>query len=228
MKNYLRVLIVAAASFAASLPASAQLYEIANQIPSLIQPALSGSLNYKGYVDAGFTGGFGEYRANVLSVSTSQGFKYSNWFFMGAGIGLDVMFGQGNETVYVEPTSSWDDSTFSHSYTTTAFFLPIFTDFRFNIGANDKGRCSLFIGAKIGATFLLNNEYFRVGGGNITNRENFYFRPSLGVRIPVSSSKPSQAFNIGVAYQLITANWWYIGERNITLNSIGATIGFEW
>ena len=32
---------------------SAQYYEIANRLPGLIRPALSGSLNYKGFIEAG-------------------------------------------------------------------------------------------------------------------------------------------------------------------------------
>ena len=61
----LRTAIAASALLAASA-ASAQIADIVNQIPGLIQPALSGSLNYKGFVETGFAGGFGDYRANVF------------------------------------------------------------------------------------------------------------------------------------------------------------------
>ena len=230
MKNIFKsirtVLAVALLSVAGS--ASAQLYEIANQLPSLIQPALSGSLNYKGYVDAGFSGGVGKYRANVLSVSTSQGFRYSNWFYMGVGIGLDVMFASdGPEEA--APPYGWDDLHFSHDNATTTVFLPLFTDFRFNIGNNPGSMSpSFFIDVKVGASFMLSNKYFKVGDGFITSRENFYLKPSLGIKIPVSKTHPQQAFNVGVTYQLVTSDWWYVGSRNITLNSVGASVGFEW
>ena len=52
----LRTAIAASALLAASA-ASAQIADIVNQIPGLIQPALSGSLNYKGFVETGFAGG---------------------------------------------------------------------------------------------------------------------------------------------------------------------------
>lgn len=224
----LRTAIALSTLFSASL-ASAQIADIVNQIPGLIQPALSGSLNYKGLVETGFAGGFGDYRANVFSISTSQGFRYSSWFFMGAGIGLDVMMA-GDAPDYEAPVGydSWNDPHFSHKHAKTACFLPVFTDFRFNIGSNNGTKPSFFIGVKLGATFMMNNSYFRVGKGYITNRESFYLKPSLGVRIPVNSQRPSQAFNIGVTYQLVTANWWYVGDRNISLNAIGGTVAYEW
>ena len=40
------LLVLAGTTFA-----SAQYYELANQIPQLISPALSGNFNYKGFVD---------------------------------------------------------------------------------------------------------------------------------------------------------------------------------
>ena len=57
----------------------------------------------------------------------------------------------------------------------------------------------------------------------------FFFRPAIGVRIPVSASNPKQAFNIGITYQLLTSNNIYrpYGSSG-TLSSFGATIGFEW
>lgn len=224
----LRTAIAASALLAASA-ASAQIADIVNQIPGLIQPALSGSLNYKGFVETGFAGGFGDYRANVFSVSTSQGFRYSNWFFMGAGIGLDVMIAGGAPS-YDAPAgyNDWDDPHFSHKNTRTAFFLPVFTDFRFNIGGNGGTKPSFFIDIKAGATFMINNSYFHVGKGYITNRESFYLKPSLGVRIPVNKQRSSQAFNIGLTYQLVTANWWHVGDRNISLNAIGGSVAYEW
>ena len=57
----------------------------------------------------------------------------------------------------------------------------------------------------------------------------FFLRPTIGLRIPVSSANQKQAVNIGVTYQLLTSNNNY--RRNGasgTLNAFGATIGFEW
>ena len=49
----------------------------------------------------------------------------------------------------------------------------------------------------------------------------------MGIRIPVSSNG-RQAIDIGVVYKLLTSNYWSSWTRNVTLNSLGATIAFEW
>lgn len=74
--------------------ASAQYYEIATQLPQLISPALSGSLNYKGFVELSGTAGIGNNRVNDIGISTTQGFRYASWFFMGVGAGVDVVMAQ--------------------------------------------------------------------------------------------------------------------------------------
>ncbi len=73
-----------------SASASAQYYQIANQIPQMLQPALSGSLNYKGFVDASYVKGIGQRNADFLELTTTQGFQYSSWFFMGVGAGVKL------------------------------------------------------------------------------------------------------------------------------------------
>ncbi len=84
-------------SMLSSLSASAQYYEIANRIPSLIQPALSGSGQYKGFIEAGYSKTLGNYDADFLELSTSQGFQYNSWFYMGVGLGVDVLFSHKND-----------------------------------------------------------------------------------------------------------------------------------
>jgi len=76
--------------FGVGQQAKAQYYEIANQLPGVISPALSGSMNYKGFIELSGVAGFGDNRANIIGVTTSQGFQYSSWFFMGAGLGVEV------------------------------------------------------------------------------------------------------------------------------------------
>ena len=207
-----------------SQTASAQYYEIANRIPSLIQPAISGSLRYKGFVDLGYSKTLGNYNADFLEVSTSQGFQYTSWFYMGVGIGADVLFAHKNDNW----GDGWEDPSYGkdHGSMTTAVMLPLFTDFRFNIGGN-KG-ASFFIDLKLGCSFLLSNKYISIGDGYLTNQEYFYLRPSLGIRIPTNSKNPKQAFDLGVSYKLLTSNYWNSRSRDITLNSLGVTVAYEW
>lgn len=224
IKTYIYGLALMLVVIFSSQTASAQYYEIANRIPSLIQPAISGSMRYKGFVDLGYSKTLGNYNADFLEVSTSQGFQYTSWFYMGVGIGADVLFAHKNDNW----GDGWEDPSYGkdHGSMTTAVMLPLFTDFRFNIGGN-KG-ASFFIDLKLGCSFLLSNKYISIGDGYLTNQEYFYLRPSLGIRIPTNSKNPKQAFDLGVSYKLLTSNYWNSRNRDITLNSLGVTVAYEW
>jgi hypothetical protein len=207
-----------------AINAHAQYYEIANQLPSLIRPALSGSFNYKGFIDVGYNKTVGSYNADFLEISTSQGFQYSNWFYMGVGIGVDVLFAHQNEN-----WGNWermDNFDRNHSTCTTAAMMPLFTDFRFSLG--NSTAATFFLDLKIGCSFLLGNDYIAIGDGYLTNQQYFYLHPSIGIRIPTNSKNPKQAFDIGLNYKLLTSNYWNSWNRNITLNGFGATVAYEW
>lgn len=223
MKFYLKSAIIAVFLSAVTCDANAQYYQIANQLTGLIRPALSGSGRYKGYADISYLAGLGNRKVNFVNISTSQGYNYNSWFYMGVGIGLDIALSNTNGNFgsgFEHNNNYWN-----HSYKTTGFMVPVFTDFRFNIGANSK--TAFYCDARIGASFLMGNNYIAVADGFITNREYFYLKPSIGIRVPVSSSG-KQAVDIGVAYQLLTANYWYNGSGRSTLNALGATVAFEW
>lgn len=220
--------LVAAAAILTAATASAQWYQAVSQIPSLIQPALSGSLSYKGFVETGFTGGFGnDWKANILSISTSQGFTYSSWFFMGAGIGADILF-RGNDLGDYDSYPGY----YPHAQNSTRVMMPVFSDFRFTFGGGGSGAgTGVYIDVKLGATFLFGDTYMQFPNGYLTDNTYFYLKPSVGVRIPVGASPSSrQAVNLGVTYQLITGNngyAWY-GGNSVSMNSIGASVSFEW
>lgn len=220
----LRIIAALLLAFSASRPVSAQYYEIANQLPSLISPALSGSMNYKGFLEAGYSKTLGGYDADFLEVSTSQGFQYKSWFYMGVGIGVDVLFAHRNDSW----GNGWTNSDFrrDHGSTTTAAMLPLFTDFRFNIGGSTGA--SFFIDLKVGCSFLLSNKYIEIGNGYLTNQQYFYLHPAIGIRIPTNSRNPKQAIDIGVNYKLLTSNYWNSWNRSVTLNGLGVSLAYEW
>lgn len=226
MKVRLLPLIAAAILAGATQAADAQYYEIANQIPGLIQPVLSGSTNYKGFVEASYIKGVGNNKADFLEFTTTQGFRYSDWFFMGVGAGVDIMFSHTNNG-WGENWNDWsDDFDVNHSSKTTSAMIPLYTDFRFNVGGMNSP--SFYVDIRLGAAFLIGKDYVRIGNGFITNQQYFYLRPSLGLRIPVSRKTPKQAVNVGVAYQLLTSNYWNAGRENATLNALGVNVSFEW
>lgn len=230
MKRFLLSALTLGA-LACAVPAHAQYYQIANQLPGLLSPALSGSFNYKGYVELSGTAGVGTNRANFISLTTTQGFRYSSWFFMGVGLGIDIAMAQGADAGspraaayngYGEPGCN------CYSVAKTKAMIPVFTDFRFNIG--DPASVSAFVDVKLGAAWLLGSPYLRLREAYISNDAQFYCKPTIGVRIPVNSKNSSQAFNIGLTYQLLTTDnnyYWNPGD-NITLNNFGVTLGYEW
>ena len=226
MKKIMRALLAAVALFGAST-ANAQYYEIANQLPGLIQPALQGGFNYKGFVEMSGTAGIGNSRANFVGISTSQGFKYADWFFMGVGLGVDVAIAHRDDSDYTLDPDHIPDY-WSHSSSTTKCMIPVFTDFRFNIGSSAS--VGAFIDLKVGAAWLLGNSYLQTNGvGCVSNSTQFYLKPTIGLRIPIDNQHTNRAFNIGVTYQLLTSNnnyYWY--DNSVTLNNLGVTICYEW
>lgn len=214
----------AALALSMALGASAQYYELANQLPQLLRPALSGSWQYKGFVDASALAGIGSNRANFLSVSTSQGFQYTSWFYMGVGLGVDVAFSNHDKLQAPEKVPGY----WEHGANKTGVMLPLFTDFRFTFGGA-QNEMSAYFDLRLGATFLLGNNYLEFDNGYLSNNGQFYLRPSLGLRFPVNSSNSKQAIDLGITYQLVTsANNYTWSGRTITLNALGLTIAYEW
>lgn len=231
MKTLRRILLAAAVALTGTMAASAQYYQLANQVGQLIRPALTGGFNYKGYVDASYLKGIGSKNADFLEITTTQGFRYSNWFFMGVGAGVEAVFTNPNSEFNdwegtAVPRHGWSDIDPSKSRSKTGWVIPLFTDFRFNIG--NEQSVSFFIDLRVGASFLVSNNYLAIGDGYMTSSESFYLRPTLGMRIPLSVNNPKQALNIGATYQLITSNYWHYNSSSTTLSALGVTIGFEW
>lgn len=229
MKNIYTLILLLSSIFGAALSAEAQYYDIATQLPNVLSPILSGSGRYKGFAEARFLKGIGANQADILDFSTSQGYQYNNWFYMGAGLGVDILFahqdsnwGNGWQGGY------YDNIDPNRSSTTTGVMIPLFTDFRFTIPAKNASSPSFFADLRLGASFLIGRDYIRINNGYLTNNEYFYLSPTIGVRIPVNKEKPRQAVNIGLSYQLLTSNYWTGYSNSVTLNSLGLSASFEW
>ncbi len=198
--------------------AHAQYTNIVNQAANLLQTAVMGGSRYKGYVEATYTSGFGRLQADYVGLSTSQGYQYNDWFFMGAGIGVDL--------VYSKVDNGFNEWNYNRQTRTSGVMIPIFTDFRFNIGG--RRSASFFIDVKAGGSFLIGKNYLAIENGYINGSEYFMLRPSVGLRVPLSNNG-RKAMNIGLTYQLLTCNyWWYNNSNSGTLNSLGATVSYEW
>jgi hypothetical protein len=217
MKKFGKYLI-AAMLLGSAATANAQYYAIADRLANMITPALYGGFNYRGIVEVSAIKGIGENNGDFVGISTSQGFKYADWFFMGVGLGVDALF------THVD--SYFDNHT--ESITKNGWIIPLFTDFRFTFG--NSSSVNYYIGTKIGCSFLVSDKDIYVNRGYITSDECFYLKPSVGVRIPAGITDHN-AVTLAVSYQLITPgyNRYDYGYSNsISLNGFGLTIGYEW
>lgn len=219
------MLAAATLLLAGGAEAGAQFYQIANQIPQLITPAVSGNFNYRGFVDLSYTKGVGNRNADYVEISTTQGFQYSSWFFMGVGLGVQAVMTNPRDGAPDHWDWSSGDYDRDRSVSRTGCVIPLYTDFRFNIGEQQK--TSFYIDLRLGASFLVSDNYLKIGDGFLTNTECFYFKPGLGLRIPLNDSG-KQAVNVGVSYQLVTSNYWYNYASDISLSSVGLSVGFQW
>lgn len=218
MKKNTILLLLAILAAICPLEGKAQYTNIVNQAANLLQTAVIGGARYKGFVDVSYTGGFGNLQADFVGVSTIQGFQYRDWFFMGAGLGVDC--------VYSKTDSGYNGYIGNRETRTSGVMIPIFTDFRFNIGGHAGP--SFFIDVKAGGSFLIGKNYLAIENGYINGSEYFMLKPSLGLRVPVGANG-KRAVNIGLTYQLLTCNyWWYNNSSSGTLNSLGGTVSYEW
>ncbi len=225
MKRFNIILVTCLVALTGSLKAHAQYYQIANQVTNLISPALSGSFKYRGFVEVAGMAGVGQNRLNTVDISTSQGFQYASWFFMGAGLGIDIVHGNNDK---FQPFDGGNyPGWMQHKTGRTKVMIPVFSDFRFNIGP--AAGTSFFIDLKLGASWLMGNGYLTAGNARLTGQPQFYFRPSIGVRVPVNGKNSLQAFNVGASYQLITSgnNYYYYADSP-TFSSLGLSIAYEW
>ena len=218
MKKKHIVLIIALLMSVVPFRATAQYTSIVNQATNMMQTALIGGMRYRGYVEASYTGGFGNLQADFVGISTVQGVQYADWFFMGAGLGVDL--------VYSKTDASYNGWFGDRKTRTSGAMVPIFTDFRFNIGGNQGP--SFFIDIKAGGSFLIGKNYLAFENGYINGSEYFMLKPSIGLRVPVGGNG-KRSMNLGLTYQLLTCNyWWYNNTNSGTLNSLGATVSYQW
>lgn len=220
MKKFFAIIFL---SLATVFVSNAQVYEAINTLQSVISPALSGSGKYKGFVEGGYSHTLAKYNGDFIELNTTQGYQYNSWFFMGAGLGIDLLLSH--------PSSKWNEGMVTpppgnRGYSKTAPMLPLYADFRFLIG--NSSNISFFLDLKVGCSFLLTNKNIAIGDGYLTNREYFFLNPAIGLRLPCNSKNPKQAVDVGVKYKLLSSNYWYNYNNNITLQAIGAFIAFEW
>lgn len=209
----------------AAAPASAQINEIVNGLTNVAITAARQGAGYKGYLEADYTHTFGNYKSSFVTLATSQGYMVSDHFYIGAGVGVDLMWttldkGWGSDWLPRDPARA------SRHSVSSALMVPVFSDFRYIMGqATDP---TLFLNLRVGCAFLCTDSYVRIADGYLTNREYFYLQPAVGVRVPVNRTKPRQAVDFGIHYRLMTGRYWSGWQHDAAINGLGLNISYEW
>ena len=137
-------------------------------------------VGYKGFIEAHYSFGTGEYATNQFVVTTSHGVKLlDNHLFLGGGIG----FGVSTEIDELK-----------------VFNLPLFADLRYSFL---YGKVRPFAASKIGFAYLFDENH---DGGHYHDGGFFVF-PSIGAAFSVLKHS-ELTVSLGYAYHPATVEWW--------------------
>ena len=117
--------------------------------------------SYKGYVDAGYSIGIGDYEFGRVEINTSHGYQFNPYFFLGAGVGLHFM--PSYETSGMDIPLDVRDSKVA---------IPVFANIRSHFS---KGKFAPFADLK--------------GGTYITNGGGLYIIASVGIRYALNDKQ---------------------------------------
>lgn len=117
--------------------------------------------SYKGYVDAGYSIGIGDYEFGRVEINTSHGYQFNPYFFLGAGVGLHFM--PSYETSGMDIPLDVRDSKVD---------IPVFANIRSHFS---KGKFAPFADLK--------------GGTYITNGGGLYVVASVGIRYALNDKQ---------------------------------------
>lgn len=112
---------------------------------------------YRGYYDLGYSQGIGDYTYGRIELNTAQGYQFSPYFFMGAGVGLH--YGLKYTT---------DDSDWPFEIRDAKIDIPVFANMKVFFS---KGTYKWFADARFGTYF--------------TNNSGLYGTAAFGCRFPI-------------------------------------------
>lgn len=137
-------------------------------------------VGYKGFIEAHYSFGAGEYATNQLVVTTSHGVKLLNsHLFLGGGIGFGVSTEIDELKIYN---------------------LPLFADLRYSFS---NGKVRPFVAGKIGSAYLFEKNH----DGGYYHDGGFFVLPSIGAAFTVLKHSEITA-SLGYAYHSATVEWW--------------------
>ena len=146
---------------------------------------------YRGYVDAGYTFGIGDYDFGRFEVNTSHGYQINPYLYVGAGVGLHFM----------------------SSYKTSGMDIPLDTrDSKVDIPVFANARCNILKG-KISPFFDLK------GGTYVNNNGGLYVNLSAGCRI-ATNFKQAVNISVGYTTEKLEFQTFSHFTSNYNLNYI--------
>lgn len=127
---------------------------------------------YRGFVDAGYTIGTGNYDFGRIEVNTSHGFQINPYVYVGGGAGLHFMssYETANMNIPLDIREAKVD-------------VPIFANIRGNFS---KGKFAPFVDLK--------------GGTFVTNNGGLYVSGSVGLRV-ATNEKQALNFSVGFSIE---------------------------
>ena len=164
---------------------------------------------YRGFIDAGYSIGVGDYEFGRFEVNTSHGYQFNPYFFLGAGAGLHFM--SSYETKDMDIPLDVRDSQVD---------IPVFANIRCNFS---KKKVSPFVDVK--------------GGTYVTNNGGLYVNASAGCRFAINE-KQAVSFAVGYAseklefetFDRFTSNTsmnYTRSPRKLDTEAITLKLGFE-
>lgn len=164
---------------------------------------------YRGFVDAGYTIGLGDYEFGRFEINTSQGYQINPHCYIGVGLGLHFM-----------PEYKTPDMDIALDSRESSVEIPIFANLKLNFS---KAKVTPFIDIK--------------GGTYITNNGELYANFAAGCRI-TTIEKQALSISIGYTLQNIEfktfdgfyrpSNMSYATEaRILKTEGIAIKIGYE-
>ena len=146
---------------------------------------------YRGFIDAGYSVGVGDYEFGRVEVNTSHGYQFNPYLFLGAGIGLHLMSSYETSGMDI-PLDVRDEKT----------DVPIFANIRCNF---IKKNISPFIDVK--------------GGTFVTNNGGMYINVSAGCRFSINE-KQAVNMSIGYASEKLEFETFYKFANNMNMNYV--------
>ncbi len=164
---------------------------------------------YRGFADAGYTFGIGDYDFGRFEINTSHGYQINPYIFLGAGVGLHFMskYETPNMTIALDTRESKVD-------------IPLFANARVNFMRN---KFCPFIDIK--------------GGTYVTNSGGLYVNASAGLRI-ATNEKQAVNISVGYTVEKLefetfdsfkgyTSMAYNRSGRLLTTEGIALKVGYE-